>query len=424
MDSTNNLMPLFEAKLILEVPKIKFVPSLKSDGPNSFKELVVTLIDDVINTVSRANKFSSTAPSHVEEIYSNEDIVEIKNNILANVDKMRHEAIEFSNNFDNFSYLWLDNRNEYLKQFLTYGRQLSDAEIELVILRDPHAPSPCDPKMDTFREEIEKFENLYCQVDLVDSFEIFDGWFKVDATPFKETLLNIIKTWGDMFKDYLVDKITSGLSDLGSFIREADEGLQQTVVEGDYQALVEVMGYLFEVKERQVMTDEMFGPLREIVELLTFCDQDIPEEVNVWLQELPEQWNNTKKIAITVKQQVAPLQAAEITFIRKKINDFDSKIGYYREVFRRYSFFTYNCTNTYNIIDMVDKDLDRLENEMSDIQQSGSLFEVSVPDFKLLKQCRKELRMLKVSARVKEISNSKQHHFSNCGITFTWFKLA
>lgn len=69
------------------------------------------------------------------------------------------------------------------------------------------------------------------------------------------------------------------------------------------------MGFLMQVKERQPITDEMFQPLQETIELLKFYDQDIPEEVNVLLQELPDQWINTKKIALTVKQQVGPLQA-------------------------------------------------------------------------------------------------------------------
>jgi dynein heavy chain len=37
-----------------------------------------------------------------------------------------------------------------------------------------------------------------------------------------------------------------------------------------------------------------------------------------------------------------------------------------------------------------------LETEMSNIQDAASLFEVTVADFKQIKQCRKELRMLKV----------------------------
>lgn len=72
------------------------------------------------------------------------------------------------------------------------------------------------------------------------------------------------------------------------------------------------MAFLMHVKERALTTDEMFEPMQETIDLLKYYDMDIPEEVNVLLQELPEQWANTKKIAQTVKQQVAPLQATEV----------------------------------------------------------------------------------------------------------------
>lgn len=98
-----------------------------------------------------------------------------------------------------------------------------------------------------------------------------------------------------------------------------------------------------------------------------------------------------------MKQQVAPLQATEVTSIRKKIATFDIRINFYREVFRRYDFLRYSCKEPYVLLDRTDNDIKRFEKEMGDIQESGSLFEVSVPDFKLLKQCRKELKMLKVS---------------------------
>lgn len=47
-------------------------------------------------------------------------------------------------------------------------------------------------------------------------------------------------------------------------------------------------------------------------------------------------------------------------------------------------------------MDRTDREITLRETEMTGIQESGSLFEVSVPEFKMLKQCRKELRMLKV----------------------------
>ena len=55
-----------------------------------------------------------------------------------------------------------------------------------------------------------------------------------------------------------------------------------------------------------------------------------------------------------------------------------------------------DCNEPYEIIDNTDNEIHKYEAEMKKIQESASLFEINVPDFKQLKQCRKELRMLKV----------------------------
>lgn len=209
---------------------------------------------------------------------------------------------------------------------------------------------------------------------------------------------------------------------------KADEKLLQQVREGDYDGLVNIMAYLLNVKERAVTTDDMFEPMQEIINLLKFYDQDIPEEVNVLLQELPDQWINTKKIASIVKQQVAPLQATEVVSIRNKITNFDLHILFFREVFRNYDFFKFTCEFPYGLLDIVHKDIERLEIVMRDIQSSGSLFEVNVPEFKILKQCRKELKLLKVRIFLK-FRNSfyqKKYYFylyiSNYGTIYFLFE--
>lgn len=61
-------------------------------------------------------------------------------------------------------------------------------------------------------------------------------------------------------------------------------GLIQPVVEGDYQALINVMGYLMNVKDRTEATDQMFQPITETLNLLKFYLVDIPEEINVLLE--------------------------------------------------------------------------------------------------------------------------------------------
>lgn len=43
----------------------------------------------------------------------------------------------------------------------------------------------------------------------------------------------------------------------------------------------------------------------------------------LFIQELPERWETTKKIAAMVRHNVSPLQNAEVTLIRKKCVLFD-----------------------------------------------------------------------------------------------------
>jgi len=64
-------------------------------------------------------------------------------------------------------------------------------------------------------------------------------------------------------------------------------------------------------------------------------------------------WNNTKKAAIAMKQQVAPLQANEVANIRKRTAAFDVRQHEFREVFRKMEPMLYSCTNPYDLIDEV-----------------------------------------------------------------------
>lgn len=59
------------------------------------------------------------------------------------------------------------------------------------------------------------------------------------------------------------------------------------------------------------------------------------------LQELPEKWNNIKKTAITVRQQVAPLQADELTLLRHRCTAFDVEQQQFWEQFHREAPFRY-----------------------------------------------------------------------------------
>ncbi|XP_065217396.1 dynein beta chain, ciliary [Planococcus citri] len=397
MDPLNAFPPLFETKLELHIPDPVFTPSLETNVEGNFVGLVQSIIEDAVHMTTLIARIYSESdhPDYSEDVSSNVDIISVKDEIMHFLDVSIKQAKEFSLKFESYAYLWLDDREMYMQQFLTYGRQLTGEEFELILLEDASAPQPVAPEIDQFREQIDNFENLYQEVQLLENVKVFNNWFQVDVQPFKQSLLNIICKWSQMFKQHLVEHVTNSLTDLSSFIREADEGMLQPVEEGNYDALVNVMAYLMNVKERQEVTDEMFEPLKETIQLLKYYDQDLSEEVNVLLQELPEQWSNTKKIAVNVKQLVAPLQAAEVLNIRRKITIFDNRQIHFRDRFRKANFFRYDCSHPYDIIQEYHDELSKYETEMEKIQASASLFEVNMPEFKPLRQSRRELRMLK-----------------------------
>lgn len=77
---------------------------------------------------------------------------------------------------------------------------------------------------------------------------------------------------------------TISLSDLEKFIIVVEAGLSQTVEEGDYTNLVEVMGHLLAVKERQSATETMFEPLQHAIALLKVYQEELPDVVDKQLE--------------------------------------------------------------------------------------------------------------------------------------------
>ena len=57
--------------------------------------------------------------------------------------------------------------------------------------------------------QIDTYETIYQDVETVEGSVIFEKWFRVDARPFRQALLNIVKKWSLMFKQHLIDHVTN-----------------------------------------------------------------------------------------------------------------------------------------------------------------------------------------------------------------------
>ena len=229
------------------------------------------------------------------------------------------------------------------------------------------------PTLHQFKEKIDKYETIYEKVKDVETIKVFNLWFRADITPFKISLMNLVKRWSYLFKKHLVDYVKDNLADLNNFIEEADEGLMTQVHEGDYKNLIKVMKFLQLVKEKQSMADNMFGPLKDIIDLLRNYGVEIPQESLVQLKELPEKWSQTKRLTVSAKQQVAPLQGMEIGKLKSRIDDYDKVQRDFRDEYTKKRFYFFNCKSPYEHLAEMNEKVKSLEEYVEELQSQVSI---------------------------------------------------
>ncbi|XP_018585062.2 dynein heavy chain 11, axonemal [Scleropages formosus] len=393
MDPTLTITPLFEIQLILTGSDLIFSPPLDLTKKNNFCDT----IDKMVGNIFKMASFIQRVAKHKVESYQSDidqavELVELSQVIRGRTRSAAAKAKEFLSSFAGYRYLWTEDRTEFMRQFLLYGHVLSAEEAELYADYEL-AKNP--PKLENFKEQISIFESLYVKVSKFEDRKIFSGWCQVDIKPFKVSLMNVIKKWSWMFKEHLLNHVNNSVQDLANFIQVTDQGLSKKVADGDYAGLVNIMGHLMAMRDRQITTDQHFRPLKSTADLLKSYGQQVPEQVLIQLEELPEKWKNLKKVAFTVKHEVAPLQSNEVSVIRRKCARFEIKQHEFREQFRKEIIFKTGIDEPYKLIDKANVAVAQLEDEMKQLQDTADLFEVSFPDYKQLRQCRSDLVLVK-----------------------------
>uniref|UniRef100_A0A8C4U9P4 Dynein axonemal heavy chain 17 n=1 Tax=Falco tinnunculus TaxID=100819 RepID=A0A8C4U9P4_FALTI len=266
------------------------------------------------------------------------------------------EAKEYSASFEELaSHLWLEDPKEFLQRFLALGSAPDAEEVEL---RPEEPPAHGTPSLQLFQQEVQCL-----------------GRYRVPR-----------RTLGAQGGHH---HLPPSLQELEDFIQEANTSLSKPLEEGDYEGLVEVTGHLMRVKERQAATDSMFEPLKETVALLSTYGEEMPEKIHLQLNDLPEHWDSTKKLCLRVKQNMAPLQANKVNLICRKCQQFKHAFW---ETFRGEAPFSYTDPDPYKSLN---ESIAAMECDMAALSKSARLFEVSVPEYKQLKACHREVRLLK-----------------------------
>uniref|UniRef100_A0A3Q4HYI4 Dynein heavy chain 11, axonemal-like n=1 Tax=Neolamprologus brichardi TaxID=32507 RepID=A0A3Q4HYI4_NEOBR len=393
-DAAQRITPLFEVQLVLNSNEMTFDPSLDLSHTGNFYDIVDKMVGNITSMASliprvASHKQLSNYQCDINEMEDLSDMCHIiRSRARASVTKVR----EYQASFSSYRYLWTDDRSEFMRQFLLYGHALSTEEAELYadyeLKKNP-------PTLDNFKEQINLFESLYVRVSKMEDRRVFCGWLQLDIRPFKHTLMNVIKKWSWMFKEHLLNHVNQSVRELSQFVQDTACGLSTKVSDGDYAGLVKIMGHLMAIRDRQISDEQHFKPLKSTAELLKTYGQQLPESVCTQLEELPEKWKSVRKIAFTVKHEVAPLQSNEVSVIRRKCVRFEVKQHEFREQFRSESIFKISVEEPYKLIDKCNRGVATMEMEMKKLQDTADLFEVSFPEYKQLQQCRSDIILVK-----------------------------
>ncbi|KAM4697873.1 dynein axonemal heavy chain 11-like [Rhinophrynus dorsalis] len=385
--------PLFEVGLVLNGGEMTFKPSLDPKISDNFSDTIETLLRD---TYRIASFIPRVATHYGKETYQRdvdemEKLKGMHREIMSRVHSTIVNVKEYQNYFQKYSYLWTDDKAEFMKQFLLYGRFLSTEEMELYA---DYELQKCSPQLEHFKKQINIYESLYNEVGQFDNEKTFNGWLLVDVKPFKTSLKNIIKKWSWMFKEHLLNHVTCSVNKLDEFIQRTEKGLGNKVKGEDYSVLMETMSHLMAIRDKP-STDEHFRHLKATAELLQCYGQDLPDHIYSQLEELPERWKNLKKIAFIVKHEVSPLQSNEVSVIRRKCVLFEVKQHEFRGRFKNEIIFRFDVDDPYKHLDKTHRNISIMENEMKKLQDTADLFEVNMPEYKQLRQCRAEIILLK-----------------------------
>ena len=389
---SENVTPLFAAELELKPPETAFTPSLAENAVDGFFDLIEGLLEEIYDMANLMPRVAKSENSYRQIMAQNDDLSDLRSDIITHVYDAMKKARDYAGEFDEFSHLWNDDRSEFLSQFLTYGHILTAEEIEAAGT-EPIPENP--PALSQFKEQIDSYEDLYTQISQFPDTSVFEFWFRISIKPFKHALLNLIKKWSFMFKDHLVHHVEDSLQNLQAFIADTAVGLKQKTEEGDFDGLVNIMGYIIAVKERSQTTDNMFGPLKDTIDLLKKYQLQMPEKVHQQLTDLPEKWSQTKKASDLVRQDVAPLQAIEVAGIRRKATSFEVKQHEHRERFRKLSMFKFAAEYPYAEINDAHVELIEMEAYEQELRETAQMFEVNVQEFKQMKASRRDVLLVK-----------------------------
>ena len=389
-------MTLLEVKIELVNAQTRFKPPLRKDR-GSIEEIAAHWMEQYFHGPTVVTRLDCN-----ENFYSiiaeNPVLFQLKDRFILETSESLNKCQQVFDGLMKYRDLWEADMKESLNEFLEAMFAVDETSDADAAAEEDETSKPARKEVDlaAFEKKIVYYNELHDEVSAIVPQHIF-GWLRVDCKPLKQSLKDLCRKWAYQYTQYLSDMVTNSLAELKQFISDVNAGLAEEVKPGDYHGLVASMGHLLSIRARTEEVDSMFEPRRETIQLLKRFGVQMSEETLQNLENVPLQWSSTKKLYFTVKDQLAPLQIEEAGKVKQMEDAFEDKAINFRQNFKKTAPFVIDmgCDKAFECIDQFYRETMALREEAEAIQKEERLFELSVRDYREIKDCFTELALLK-----------------------------
>lgn len=396
IDNTSDAgSPLFLIEFTLKQRKPVFIPDLE----HGFVALISSIIDDIRGI---ADMITCTAQSedvpklqtYAATLANDPTLDELKTEILNKANEAVKSTGNLYKSYQAYERLWIIDRQQYLTQFLKYGRHLTTEDM-INIANGAFSEKVKELELETIEEEIIRNRNLFPEIEKLPNFVDTAAWVRVSNKGFKKAVLLDLQEWLNLFINYLRSHVADFLIELDEFVREADVVLSQECEKKEVEKFIAIFSLLSKIEARAVETDAMFEPLKREVELLKKFGEELETKVLKYFVELPQKWNKVKKSALMMNQNIAPTQIYQMDVTRKRITLFEIRAANFRKRFKTERIFDVDCKNPYGVLNQLQSTLRQFNEELNDINILRNLFEIDQPDMSAIQKCEIAIKQAK-----------------------------
>ncbi|XP_074657783.1 dynein axonemal heavy chain 2-like [Tubulanus polymorphus] len=258
--------PLFRVKVVLDGDKVEFAPTLKqlativsSIGPHLTQAISGILrLPDILT-----RKKSSRLPIH-DVVARDEEIKKIQNAINAGMQANAENLQKYLSTWDNYREIWEIHKDAFIRRY-----------------------QRLNPLVSSFDADIARYTEVANNVQTQETI-LNIQFVLLDCSPLKYSILGHCQEWQNKFTTLLREIATSRLKELHEYLKTNAENVSkppQTLDElGESLNLLDNLnGSLSEVEGK-------FQPLHDQFSILHKYEVPIPEEVEVMLDDLSNEW--------------------------------------------------------------------------------------------------------------------------------------